>query len=301
MQEFQKPRAIALGYFDGVHLGHRALMERAVERARQIGGVSAVCTFDVHPDSVVLGRQVPLITADAYRREEIKKLGGVDEVIFIHFDEKMQHMDLRDFIHKVLIEQFHAAWIISGRNNRFGYKGRGNAAGMAEECEKAGIGYDCVDDVKMDGIVVSSTYIRQLISQGDMETAARFLGHPYTVTGVVEHGRKVGTSVLGVPTVNLRLPGEMALPPYGVYATRVLVGGESHIAATNIGVKPTFLDSGTPTIEPHLLDFAGDLYGRMIHVELHKFLRPEKQFASAEELRAAIEENVRQTRAYFAE
>ena len=261
MQEFQKPRAIALGYFDGVHLGHRALMERAVERARQIGGVSAVCTFDVHPDSVVLGRQVPLITADAYRREEIKKLGGVDEVIFIHFDEKMQHMDWRDFIHKVLIEQFHAAWIISGRNNRFGYKGRGNAAGMAEECEKAGIGYDCVDDVKMDGIVVSSTYIRQLISQGDMETAARFLGHPYTVTGVVEHGRKVGTS----------------------------------------GVKPTFLDSGTPTIEPHLLDFAGDLYGRMIHVELHKFLRPEKQFASAEELRAAIEENVRQTRAYFAE
>ena len=121
MQEFQKPRAIALGYFDGVHLGHRALMERAVERARQIGGVSAVCTFDVHPDSVVLGRQVPLITADAYRREGIKKLGGVDEVIFIHFDEKMQHMDWRDFIHKVLIEQFHAAWIISGRNNRFGY------------------------------------------------------------------------------------------------------------------------------------------------------------------------------------
>ena len=160
-------------------------------------------------------------------------------------------------------------------------------------------GYDCIDDVLVDGIVVSSTYIRQLISQGDMEGAAHFLGHPYTVTGVVEHGRKVGTSVLKVPTVNLRLPAEMALPPYGVYAARVLVDGQSYIAATNIGVKPTFVDGGAPTIEPHLLDFAGDLYGKLIHVELHKFLRPERQFESVEALRAAIAENVQQTRDFF--
>ena len=171
---------------------------------------------------------------------------------------------------------------------------------MAVECEKAGIGYDCIEDVKIDGIVVSSTYIRQLIAQGDMEGAAKFLGHPYTVTGIVEHGRRVGTSVLGVPTVNLRLPTEMALPPYGVYATRVLVDGKSYIAATNIGVKPTFLDGGAPTIEPHLLDFSGDLYGRMIHVELHKCLRPEMQFESVEALKNAIDENVRQTRELFA-
>ena len=105
MIEVTKPRAIALGYFDGVHLGHRALMQRAVERAKQIGGTSAVFTFDVHPDSVVMGRQVPLLTANAYRTEEIKKLGGVDEVIFGHFDHEMQHMDWRDFIHKLLIGQ----------------------------------------------------------------------------------------------------------------------------------------------------------------------------------------------------
>ena len=120
MMEVTKPRAIALGYFDGVHLGHRALMQRAVERAKQIGGTSAVFTFDVHPDSVVMGRQVPLLTANAYRTEEIKKLGGVDEVIFGHFDHEMQHMDWRDFIHKLLIGRFNAGWIISGRNNRFG-------------------------------------------------------------------------------------------------------------------------------------------------------------------------------------
>jgi len=292
-------RAIALGYFDGVHLGHRALMERAVRRAKEIGGTSAVFTFDVHPNSVVLGRQIPLITANAFRREEIKLLGGVDEVIFAHFDSSMQHMDWRDFIHKVLIGRFRAGWIISGRNNRFGYKGRGNAEGMAAECAKAGIGYDCVNDVTVDGITVSSTYIRQLISQGDMEGAARFLGHPFTVTGVVEHGRRVGTSVLKIPTVNLRLPPEMALPPYGVYASKVLADGKSYIAATNIGVKPTFVDAGAPTIEPHLLDFTGDLYGSMIHVELHKFLRPEKRFDDPEELRAAIEQNIRETREFF--
>lgn len=294
-------RAIALGYFDGVHLGHRALMARAVQRAREHGATSAVFTFDVHPDSVVSGRQVPLITANAYRREEIKRLGGVDEVIFGHFDERMREMDWRAFIAELLVGQFGACHIISGRNNRFGYKGLGTAEGMAAECARLGVGYDCVEDVKVDGIVVSSTYIRQLIAQGDMEGAARFLGHPYTVTGTVQHGRRVGSRVLGVPTVNLALPPEMALPPYGVYATRVLVDDQAYIAATNIGIKPTFVDGGAPTIEPHLLDFQGDLYGKMIHVELHKFLRPERAFDSVEALGKAIAENVRETRAFFAD
>lgn len=299
MSHKQPKRAIALGYFDGVHMGHRALMERAVQRAQEIGGTSAVFTFDQHPSTVVTGRPVPLLTADSYRREEIKRLGGVDEVIFGHFDEHLRTMDWRDFIHELLIGQFHAGYIISGHNNRFGYMGRGTAEGMAEECAKAGVGYDCIPDIKIDGIVVSSTYIRQLVSLGDMERATRFLGHPYTVTGVVAHGRKVGRTY-GVPTVNLPLPREMALPPYGVYASRVLVDGQAYLAATNIGVKPTFVDGGAPTIEPHLLDFAGDLYGKRIHVELHRFLRPERAFPSVEALHAAIEENVRETRAFFA-
>lgn len=301
MNQENPPRAIALGYFDGVHLGHHALMERAVLRAQEIGGKSAVFTFDQHPSSFITGHPVPLITAAAYREQELKQLGGVDEVIFGHFDEAMRTMDWRDFIHELLIGRYHARWLISGRNNRFGYKGLGTPEGMAEECAKAGIGYDCIEDVKLDGIVVSSTYIRGRIAAGDMEGATRFLGHPYTVTGVVEHGRGVGARTLGVPTVNLRLPPEMALPPYGVYAARVRVdGGESYIAATNIGVKPTFADGGGPTIEPHLLDFQGDLYGRLIHVELCRFLRPEMAFPTTDALKAAIEENVRQTREFFA-
>lgn len=299
MASNQPKRAIALGYFDGVHLGHQALMQRAVQRAHEIGGTSAVFTFDAHPASVISGVPTPLLTAESYRREEIRTLGGVDEVIFGHFAE-LQHMDWRAFIHDFLIGRFNAGYIISGRNNRFGYRGLGNSAGMAEECAKVGVGYDCVDDVMIDGVLVSSTYIRGLIAVGDMERATRYLGHPYTITGVVQHGRQVGRRI-GVPTLNLPLPENMALPPYGVYATRVLVDGQSYIAATNIGAKPTFVDGGAPTIEPHLLDFAGDLYGKRIHVELHKFLRPEMAFENADALRAAIAENIRETREFFAD
>ena len=138
MKQHQPPRAIALGYFDGVHLGHRALMQRAVQRAHEIGGTSAVFTFDKHPSSVMSGRQVPLLTAAAYRQDEIKQLGGVDEVIFGHFEE-LRTMDWRDFIHELLIGRFGARYIISGQNNRFGYMGRGTPEGMAEECAKAGV------------------------------------------------------------------------------------------------------------------------------------------------------------------
>lgn len=293
-------RAIALGYFDGVHCGHQALMNCAVERAKQTNSKSAVFTFDVHPSTLVSKKDVPLLTANSFRRDEIKQLGHVDEVIFGHFDEAMRTMHWKDFISKLLVEQFGAVWLISGKNNRFGYKGQGTPEGMAEMCKELGIGYDCIDDVKINGIVVSSTHIRNLIANGDMQGATKFLGHPYTITGFVEHGRKVGTKVLGVPTLNIPLPTEMAMPPFGVYATRVIVDGVAHIAATNIGIKPTFVDGGAPTIEPHLLDFSGNLYGKQIHVELHEFLRPEQIFENTDELKKAIMKNVEQTRAFFA-
>lgn len=291
-------RAIALGYFDGVHLGHHALMERTVQRAREIGGRATVFTFDVHPSTVTTGTPVPLLTAAAYREEELKLLGGVDEVIFGRFDD-LRTMDWREFIRVLLVGELGAKWIISGFNNRFGYRGLGTPEGMAVECARLGVGYDRIDDVRLDGVTVSSTHIRSLIAAGDMENAARFLGHPYTVTGRVQHGRAVGHR-MGIPTVNLPLPREMALPPYGVYASRVRFDDECYLAATNIGEKPTFVDGGLPTIEPHLLDFDGDLYGKHIHVELHRFLRPERAFDSVDELRAAIQENIAQTRAFFA-
>lgn len=291
-------RAIALGFFDGVHLGHKKLMDKAVERAKENNAISSVFTFDVHPDTLITGNPVPLITSNAGRTDEIRRIGGVDEVILSHFDDHMMKMSWLDFIHELLYKRFNACYIITGRNNRFGYRGMGTPECLEQECRKLGIGYDCIESLEIDGIVVSSTYIRTLIAEGNMERAHQFLGHPYTISGVVGHGRRVGRTI-GVPTVNLALPLEMQMPPFGVYVSRVIVDDKHYMAVTNIGIKPTFIDGGAPTIEPHILDFNEDLYGKFIHIELYKFLRPETQFETVDALKAAISVNIDQTREFF--
>lgn len=298
MIEKDAKRAIALGYFDGVHRGHQALMHLAVRRAQQTGAISSVFTFDVHPDTVITGRQVPLITSPCYRGEEIRTLGGVDEVIFAKFDEELRNMEWRKFVEEVLVRQFHACWIITGRNNHFGYRGQGTPERLQQACTELGIGCDIVESVMIDNIVVSSTFIRQQIAMGNMERAMEFLGHPYTIAGPVRHGRRVGRT-LGFRTVNLELPAEMQAPPFGVYVSRVLTNGMEHIAVTNIGVHPTFGDGDRAGVEPHILDFDGDLYGAFLRVELLHFLRPERRFGDSEALKSAIADDIAQTRAYF--
>ncbi len=298
MIEKDAKRAIALGYFDGVHRGHQALMQRAVQRAGETGAISSVFTFDTHPDTVITGNPVPLITSEARRRDEIRELGGVDEVIFARFNDELRNMEWRDFIDEVLAGQFHACWVITGENNRFGYRGQGTPERLQEECARLGIGCDIVESVKIDGIVVSSTYIRQQIAAGNMERAAEFLGHPYTIAGVVLHGRRVGRT-LGYRTVNLALPREMQEPPFGVYVSRVIVDGTPHAAVTNIGVHPTFGSGDAACIEPHILGFDGDLYGKYIRVELLHFLRPEQRFADSEVLKTAIAADIAQAKDWF--
>ena len=291
-------RAIALGFFDGVHVGHQKLMDMAIRRAREKGAISSVFTFDRHPSEVITGQPVPMLVNPAVRGEEIRRLGGVDEVIFSHFDETMRHMPWRQFVRQVLVEQLGAVHIVSGRNNRFGYKGEGTSAGMAEECARLGVGYDCIEDVQVDGVTVSSTYIRGLIAEGNMERVARFLGRPYTIAGQVTHGRQVGRR-LGVPTLNLPMPPGMQQPPLGVYFTEVGCGGRVYPAVTNIGTRPTFLEDNAVVIEPQLLDYQGDLYGRQVEVELLHFRRPEKRFSSPQTLRQAILEDEKAARAYL--
>ncbi len=300
MIEKDAKRAIALGYFDGVHRGHQALMQLAVQRARENDAISSVFTFDVHPDTVIRGEPVPLITSPSVRGDEIREMGGVDEVIFAHFNDEMRSMEWRKFVDDVLFGQFHACWVITGSNNHFGYRGQGTPDRLREECAALGIGCDIVPSVMIDDIVVSSTYIRQQIAAGNMERAQEFLGHPYAISGPVQHGRRVGRT-LGFRTVNLALPQQMQAPPFGVYVSRVRTGEQAYIAVTNIGVHPTFGDGDQASVEPHILDFDGDLYGRFIQVELLHFLRPERRFSDSESLKAAIESDVEQTRKFFAD
>ncbi len=301
MEQIQAPkRVIALGFFDGIHIGHLALIDKAKARAKELGAIPSIYTFDRHPASVISGTPVPLITSPLGRIEEVRRLSGVQDVIFGKFDDALIHTSWQDFISEILVKQYNACHIITGVNNRFGYRGEGTAERLQAECRRLGIGCDCIDNVTIDGIVVSSTYIRSLIAAGDMERAAEFLGHPYSVSGVVGHGRKVGRTI-GVPTVNILLPEHIQKPPFGVYAAKVAVGRKGYLAVTNIGTRPTFDDSNLETVEPHLLDFDGDLYGKFIRVELYKYLRPEKKFQNTEELKAAIAKNVQQTREFFEE
>ena len=291
-------RAIALGFFDGVHIGHGALLRKTTERARELGITPSVLTFDVHPDKVVFGKDVPLINSALSREEIIRRCYGIDDVIFIHFNKHMMHMPWQDFA-DTLIRELGVAWIVVGHDFCFGYRGEGTAEKLKAYCEDKGFGCDIIQAVTLDGRIVSSTYIRTLIADGDMEQAARYLGHPHTLQDTVHSGYHLGTK-LGAPTINMSFPEGVIVPRHGVYAARVfLEDGSSHIAVANIGVRPTVSDGRRVNVESHLLEFNGNLYGRQARVEFYKFLRSEKKFDDFEALSTQIRSDADEARAYF--
>ena len=291
-------RAIALGFFDGVHIGHGALLKKTTERAKELGVTPSVLSFDVHPDKLVFGKDVPLINSALGREEIIRRCYGIDDVIFIHFNQRMMHMPWQEFA-DTIIGELGLAWIVVGHDFCFGYRGDGTAEKLKAYCEEKGIGCDIIQAVKLDGRIVSSTYIRTLIAEGDMEQAARYLGHPHTLQDTVHSGYHLGTK-LGAPTINMYFPDGVIVPRHGVYAARVfLEDGSSHIAVANIGVRPTVSDGQRVNVESHLLAFSGNLYGRQARVEFYKFLRSEKKFDDFEELSRQIRHDADEARDYF--
>ena len=291
-------RAIALGFFDGVHIGHGALLRKTTERAQELGITPSVLSFDVHPDKLVFGKDVPLINSALSREEIIRRCYGIDDVIFIHFNKHMMHMPWQDFA-DTIIRELGLAWIVVGHDFCFGYRGEGTAEKLKAYCENKGFGCDIIQAVTLDGRIVSSTYIRTLIADGDMEQAARYMGHPHTLQDTVHSGYHLGTK-LGAPTINMSFPEGVIVPRHGVYAARVfLEDGSSHIAVANIGVRPTVSDGQRVNVESHLLEFNGNLYGRQARVEFYKFLRPEKKFDDFEALSAQIRRDADEARTYF--
>ncbi len=291
-------RAIALGFFDGVHIGHGALLEKTKERAAEIGATASVLSFDVHPDKLVFGDDVPLINSSLGREEIIRRCYGIDNVVFLHFNKHTMRIPWRDFLDEI-IERLNLVWIVVGHDFRFGYKGEGTSEKLRAYCEEKGIGCDIIQAVTLDGRVVSSTYIRTLIAEGEMEEAARYLGHPHTLADTVRSGYHLGTR-LGTPTINMYFPDGVIVPRHGVYAAKVyLEDGSSHIAVCNVGVRPTVSDNNRVNIESHLLDFSGNLYGRQARIEFYRFIRPEKKFGSFEELAEQIHRDAEEARAYF--
>lgn len=292
-------KVIALGFFDGIHLGHGALLRRVTERARETGASPAVVTFDRAPKSLVTGKPVSLLNSPEDRRDLIRRFYGIEDVVMLPFDQKMMTMPWQDFINVVLVKDQHAAHLVAGHDFHFGYKNQGTPELLQRSCAQLGLGCDIIPEVTLDGITVSSTHIRQLVTEGNMEEAARFLGHPHTLTGTVRHGHSIGHARL-FPTANLIVPHNVLVPSHGVYATQAcLADGRTFAAVTNVGTRPTVNNGTNVTVEAYLLDFSGDLYGQTLRLEYHRKLRGEIQFDSLEALKAQISQDIESTRNYF--
>lgn len=292
-------RVIALGFFDGIHIGHAALMRRTVARAEEMDAIPTVMSFDVHPDTLVFGKEVPLINSAHAREELIQRLFGIESVVFIHFDRTVMQMPWQTFI-QTLVDEMDASGFVVGHDFCFGWKGEGTAEKLAAYCAERGLGCDVIPAVTLDGRIVSSTYIRELLENGEVERANAFLGHPHTLSDTVHYGYRLGTK-MGTPTINMQFPDGVLVPRHGVYAAKVyLDDGSEHCAVTNVGVRPTVSGGQRVSVESFILDYAGNLYNRQVRLEFYKFLRPEQKFQSVDELKARILHDADTTRAYFA-
>ena len=294
-----KERVIALGFFDGVHLGHAALLRRTVEEAQKRGVTPAVFTFDRPPKEVVTGVPCPLIASPEDRKGLLEREFGIKDVLMVPFDHEMMTTPWDEFVTKILVERYHAVHLVAGHDHHFGHKNQGSPELLVEKCRELGLGCDIIPKVELDGITVSSTYIRSLVGMGQMARAARYLGHPHVLTQEVRHGRRIGHTI-GVPTINLVVPPHVLVPSHGVYVTRVfLPDGTSYPAVTNVGTRPTVNNGTDITVEPWLLGFDGDLYGARVRVEFHKRLRDEIRFDSLDALRDQIQKDAKATMEYF--
>lgn len=292
-----KQKVMALGFFDGIHVGHAALINKIKQRAEETGAEPAVLTFDVHPDNLVFKKTVPLINSAEDRENILSRCFGIDDVVVIHFNQRVMHMDWQDFIDE-LIDEMNLRWIVVGHDFCFGYKGLGTAEKLKAYCAERGVGCDIIPAVCRDGVVVSSTLIRQLIETGEMEKANEYLGHPHTLTDVIRTGYHLGTK-MGTPTINMSFPQGVIIPRHGVYAAKAYIDGQEYMSVTNVGIRPTVSDSGNVNVESFLLDFCGNLYGYRARIDFYKFLRPERKFDDVNELAAQIKSDAQTTREYF--
>lgn len=291
-----KEKAIyALGFFDGVHIGHQALLSQCRRLAEETGCQAGVVTFTSHPDALISGKTPPLINTPQDRISLLTGTYGMDHVLEIPFDRELMNTHWSVFLRS--LEEAGAAGFVCGSDFRFGSGGLGTAKKLQAFCAKQNLACAIVPQQTLGGVRVSSTYIRQLLEQGDMTQAVRFLGHPHLLSGEVISGRRLGRT-LGIPTANIALPEDVVCPKHGVYACRAYAEGKEYLAVTNIGTRPTVGGHHT-TVEPWLLDFSGDLYGKNLALAFYEFLRPEQSFASLAELKAEILKNAAKVREIF--
>ena len=301
---------IALGFFDGVHLGHGELLSRTAALASETGRRALALTFDRSP-----GKDGRLLSTVADRVRLMRALYGMHKVVVLPFTEEFMHLRWDAFL-DVLVRDYEAAHLVCGWDYRFGFRGEGDPDLLRDWCAGHGLGCDVIAPCVLDGVTVSSTHLKALLEAGDMETAARFYGHPHSLSGVVQPDKQLGHR-LGFPTANLLPPPELVLPKDGVYAVRGIIsmahnvrrhtasglGGQampvptealkadtaqqSFVGVCNVGTNPT-VGGKQRTVETWLSGFEGELYGQELTVDFYKLLRPEQRFSSLEALREQV-------------
>ena len=298
LQSFNQRSVVTIGSFDGVHLGHQAILNQVKVVAAELGLPSVVMTFEPQPQEFFSGERAP---ARLMRlREKVDALFefGVDQVLCLQFNRELRNLTAAEFVRSVLVDGLGTRHLIVGDDFRFGCDRSGDFKMLSEMGETYDFAVQDTETLEVDGQRVSSTLVRQILEQGNFERASQLLGKPFTITGRVVYGQQLGRE-LGFPTANVQL-NRYSAPLSGVYAVLVNIDGAVYQGAANVGLRPTVGDLLKPILEVHLLDFEADLYGRRIEVEFVTKIRDEEKFTSLDKLIESIQRDVKQIRAWFA-
>ncbi len=291
----EAPTVITFGKFDGIHRGHRLLLEALLKKKEEeLEGV--VFTFDIPPRKKVEGDRGEVLTTNEEKLHIFENF-GVDYVIECPFNEEIRSMEAVEFI-RMIVENLHVKCMVVGTDFHFGYQRAGDYRLLQEYAKELGYEVLVIDKMKSEGRDISSTLVRDHIKEGQIEKANELLGYPYFVQGIVEHGNEIGRTI-GFPTINLVPEEEKLLPPFGVYITKVLIGGEEYCGITNVGCKPTIEGVNPVGVETHVLDFSDDVYDMSVEVEFLHRIRAEVKFNSIDELKAQLQQDIKIANIYF--
>ena len=295
-EERERGTAVALGYFDGIHVGHRAVLQKTLDSAKEKNLIPVVMLFDIHPRKLVSGVVPPMLMSEQQKREALIKMGF--RVVDFDFRKGM-NLSHEEFSEKILIHELNARFVSCGYDYRYGKGGKGNSATLRETLSEKGIEVCTLEPITLNSEAVSSTKIRQLISEGEIRKANTMLGKEFSYHIVVEKGDGIGHTI-GTPTINQYFPEDFIVPKYGVYASKVMIEGKAYASVTNIGIRPTVGGTSLRS-ETCIFDFSENLYGKKIEVFLIEYIRGEKKFSSVEELKKAIGNDIQNARKIYEE
>lgn len=290
---------VTMGTFDGVHKGHKKLLEKLVREAKKNNGESVVITYYHHPLEVIHSKTFPYLLTEKDIKKELLRELGVDCVLYLNFDKKMAEMTAESFLSEIIIGELQAKEIVVGYDTHFGKKREGNYSFLKKAKEKFGYELHYVEPYKLDNRIVSSSIIRDLIREGNMQKAKEYLGREYSLVGNVVHGEHIGTEI-GIPTINtVPIDDYKLIPALGVYITSLLIDNKKFYGVTNIGYSPTLKRSHIKEIETFIFDFDQNIYDKSVEIFFHRRIRDEKMFNTTQELINVINEDIKEAKEFF--